>query len=151
MKCSLGNFLEEISSLSHSVLFLYFFALIAEESFLISVFLLPCGKQVKLKSPLAPGDSCQNSASGGDLAGPSWALRFLPSLCWKWSALVMETKKNRVSLSVPIHQGGSSSPELTAGDFMSCPWQCGQSPNSSHWFIDIFSHWPYLYSHGYLK
>ena len=38
MKCSLGisNFLEEISSLSHSVLFLYFFVLIAEEGFLIS-------------------------------------------------------------------------------------------------------------------
>ena len=37
MKCSLGisNFLE-ISSLSHSVVFLYFFALITEESFLIS-------------------------------------------------------------------------------------------------------------------
>ena len=38
MKCSLGisNFLEEISSLCHSVVFLYFFALIAEEGFLIS-------------------------------------------------------------------------------------------------------------------
>ena len=38
MKCSLGisNFLEEISSLSHSVVLLYFFALIAEEGFLIS-------------------------------------------------------------------------------------------------------------------
>ena len=38
MKCSLGisNFLEEISSLSHFVVFLYFFALIAEEGFLIS-------------------------------------------------------------------------------------------------------------------
>ena len=37
MKCSLGfsNFLEEISSLSHSVVFLYFFALITEEGFLI--------------------------------------------------------------------------------------------------------------------
>ena len=37
MKCSLGisNFLEEISSLSHSVVFLYFFSLIAEEGFLI--------------------------------------------------------------------------------------------------------------------
>ena len=36
MNCSLGisNFLEEISSLSHSVVFLYFFALIAEEGFL---------------------------------------------------------------------------------------------------------------------
>ena len=40
MKCSLGisNFLEEISILSRSVVFLYFFALIAEEDFLIS----PC-------------------------------------------------------------------------------------------------------------
>ena len=37
MKCSLGvsNFLEELSSLSHSVVFLYFFALIAEEGFLL--------------------------------------------------------------------------------------------------------------------
>ena len=36
MKCSLGmsNFLEEISSLSHSVIFLYFFALITEKPFL---------------------------------------------------------------------------------------------------------------------
>ena len=40
MKCSLGisNSLEEISSLSHSIVFLYFFALITEEGFLIS----PC-------------------------------------------------------------------------------------------------------------
>ena len=40
MKCSLGisNFLEEISSLSHSIIFLYSFALITEEGFLIS----PC-------------------------------------------------------------------------------------------------------------
>ena len=40
MKCSLGisNFLEEISSLSQSTVFLYLFALITEEGFLIS----PC-------------------------------------------------------------------------------------------------------------
>src|SRR5574337_802949 len=39
-KYSLGisNFLEEVSSLSHSIVFLYFFSLIAEECFLIS----PC-------------------------------------------------------------------------------------------------------------
>ena len=38
MKCSLGisNFLEEISRLSYSIVFLYFFALITEEDFLIS-------------------------------------------------------------------------------------------------------------------
>ena len=40
MKCSfdISNFLEEISSLSHSIIFLYFFMLISEEGFLIS----PC-------------------------------------------------------------------------------------------------------------
>ena len=32
---AISNFLEEISSLSHSIVFLYFFALIAEEGFLI--------------------------------------------------------------------------------------------------------------------
>ena len=32
----ISNFLEEISSLSHSVVFIYFFALITEEDFLIS-------------------------------------------------------------------------------------------------------------------
>ena len=42
MKCSLGtsNFLEKISRLSHSLVFLYFFALITEEGFLISPDLL---------------------------------------------------------------------------------------------------------------
>ena len=41
MKWSLGvsNFLEEISSLSHSIVFIYFFALITEEVFLILVIL----------------------------------------------------------------------------------------------------------------
>ena len=40
MKCSLGisNFLEEISSLSHSIVFLYFLPLVTEQAFLIS----PC-------------------------------------------------------------------------------------------------------------
>ena len=39
MKCSLGisNFLQEIASLSHSIVFLYFFALITGEGFLISL------------------------------------------------------------------------------------------------------------------
>ena len=40
MKCSLGisNFLKEITSLSHFIVFLYFFALLTEEGFLI----FPC-------------------------------------------------------------------------------------------------------------
>ena len=44
MKCSFGisNYLEEIPSLSHSIVFLYFFVLITEEGFLIS----PCYLEV---------------------------------------------------------------------------------------------------------
>ena len=39
MKCFLGisNFLEELSGLSHSIVFLHFFALITEEGFVISL------------------------------------------------------------------------------------------------------------------
>ena len=46
MKCSLGisNFLQEISCLSHSVVFLYFFVLITEEGFLIS----PCYSLIQM-------------------------------------------------------------------------------------------------------
>ena len=42
MKCSLGisNFLEEVSSLSHPIVFLYFSALIPEEGFLVCLSLL---------------------------------------------------------------------------------------------------------------
>ena len=45
MKYSLAisHFLEEISSLSHSIVFLYFFALISEEDFLVS-----CGYSLEL-------------------------------------------------------------------------------------------------------
>ena len=41
LSLGLHNFLEEISSLSHSFVFLYFFALITEEGFLISPWVLP--------------------------------------------------------------------------------------------------------------
>ena len=51
MKCSFGisDFLEEIPSLSHSVVFLYFFALIAEEGFLISAWLSGEALQIAVK------------------------------------------------------------------------------------------------------
>ena len=59
MKCSLGisNFLEEISSLSHSIVFLYFFALIAEEGFLISpCYSLELERKLTLSSPVATAE-----------------------------------------------------------------------------------------------
>ena len=51
MKCSLSifNILKEISSLSHSIVFRYFFALIAEEGFLISHCFSLEGMMLKLK------------------------------------------------------------------------------------------------------
>ena len=51
MKCSLGisNFLEEISSLSHSIVFFYFFALISEEGFISPCYSLELCIQMKCK------------------------------------------------------------------------------------------------------
>ena len=40
MFLDISNFLEKISSLSHSIAFLYFFALITDEGFLISLAIL---------------------------------------------------------------------------------------------------------------
>ena len=56
MKCSLGisNFLEEISSPSHSIVFLYFFALITEKDFLISSCFELCIQLVYLSSSPLP-------------------------------------------------------------------------------------------------
>ena len=60
MKYSLGvsNFLEEIASLSHSVVFLYFFTLIAEEGFLISpCYSLELGIQMLIQIQMLHSDS----------------------------------------------------------------------------------------------
>ena len=61
MKYSLGisNFLEETSSLSHSIVFLYFFALIAEEGFFIS----PCYSLelcIQMLISFLADDDCRN-------------------------------------------------------------------------------------------
>ena len=62
MKCSLGvsNFLEEISSFSLSVVFLYFFALITEEGFLISsgYSLEVCIEEIWRGITESPGQNC---------------------------------------------------------------------------------------------
>ena len=64
MKCSLGiyNFLEEISSLSNSIIFLYFFALITEEVFLIPpcYCLELCTQMVLLDAAAAAAKSLQS-------------------------------------------------------------------------------------------
>jgi len=47
----ISNFLEEISSLPHSIVFLYFFALITEEGFLIS----PCSSlKLRIQMRISP-------------------------------------------------------------------------------------------------
>ena len=61
MKYSPGisNFLEETSSLSHSIVFLYFFALIAEEGFFIS----PCYSLelcIQMLISFLADDDCRN-------------------------------------------------------------------------------------------
>ena len=76
MKCSLGisNFLEEISNLSYSVVFLYSFALIAEEGFLIS----PCYS-------LVPG-----SSSSGSRVIRKWGRS---QRLWKNTYLITDTER----------------------------------------------------------
>ena len=99
MKCSLGisHFLEEISSLSQSVVFLYFFALIAEDFFstienpgkalgrktntndlidfffFLRVFWLSFGREMVAQSEGQLGDSCPpNVCRGCDGDGDNW-------------------------------------------------------------------------------
>ena len=85
MKCSLGkfHFLEEISSLSHSVVFLYFFALTAEEGFLIS----PCySLELCIQMGLSFLFSFAFSSSSFLFVKPSQTtvLPFCISFSWGW-------------------------------------------------------------------
>ena len=61
MKCSLGisNFLDRMSSLSLSVVFLYLFALITEEGFLISSFY---SLELCIGAQYATGDQWRNNS-----------------------------------------------------------------------------------------
>ena len=85
MKFSLGvsNFLEEISSLSHSIVFLYFFALITEEGFLIS----PC-YSLELCIPMAISFLCLYLFFFAQLFVKPPQTTILPlciSFSWEWS------------------------------------------------------------------
>ena len=94
MKCSLGisNFLEEISSLPHSILFFYFFALITEEGFLISpcYFLNSALKWVYLSlSPLLFA-SLLFTAICKDSSDSHFA--FCISFAWGWSWSLLKSQ-----------------------------------------------------------
>ena len=87
MKCSLGvsNFFEEVTSLSHSIVFLYFFALIPEEGFLIS----PCYSLelciqmgITIFSPFAFSFSLFSAIFK---ASSDNHFTFLYSISWRWS------------------------------------------------------------------
>ena len=80
----MSDFLEEISSLSHSIVFLYFFALIAEEGFLISsCYSLELCIQMGISffSPLPL------AFLFSDICKASWDnhFAFLHSFSWGWS------------------------------------------------------------------
>ena len=96
MKCSLGIsiFLEEISSLSHSVVFLYFFALIAEEGFL-KLTLITVMQLLGLRGPwklqVYRDTAClchtQTSTQGWARGPPAVTTR--GTLAWKTSGLLI--------------------------------------------------------------
>ena len=72
MKCSLGisDFLEEIPSLSHSVVFLYFFGLITEEGFLILLTYILVNTACHVKMDFLPVTAYPSDV-------PSFAWKFL--------------------------------------------------------------------------
>ena len=89
MKCSLGisNLLEEISSLSHSIAFLYFFALITEEGFLIS----PCYSwELCIQMYVFPFLFCLSILFSQLFVRPLQItiLHFCVSFSWGWSWLL---------------------------------------------------------------
>ena len=85
MKCSLGinNFLKEISSPSYSVVFLYFFALIPEEGFLISPY---CSLELCIQMSISFLFSFAFSFSSQLFVRPQTTiLPFCISFSWRWS------------------------------------------------------------------
>ena len=92
MKCSLGisNFLEEISSLSHSIVFLYFFALIAEEGFLIP----PC---YSLELCIQMGISF--------LFSFAFCFPFFTAICKASSETCMQVRKQQLELDMEQQAG----------------------------------------------
>ena len=111
MKCSLGmsNFLEEISSLSHSVAFLYFFALITEEGFLIKGL---CGWQEQgVTFPSLGSFRRVLNKTGQALTAPWRGLSWPPCqrFCWGW----LRERSQQLACSGPGQQ--SSDPGRSEG------------------------------------
>ena len=98
MKWSLGisGFLEELSSLSHSVVFLYFFVLITEEGFLISpcYFLEPAFKWVYLSFSPLPLASLLFSAICTAYLDSHFAFCISFSWGWSWSLPPVQCHKS---------------------------------------------------------
>ena len=71
MKCSFGisDFLEEIPSLSRSVVFLYFFALIIEEGYILNVFIYAATAAKSLQSCPTLCDPIDGSPPGSPVPG----------------------------------------------------------------------------------
>ena len=147
MKCSLGiyNFLEEISSLSNSIVFLYFFALITEEGFLIPpcYCLELCTQMVLLAAAAAAAKSLQSCLTLWDPIDGSQPGSRIPGIlqarilewvaisfsnAWKWKAKV----KSLSCVWLPVtpwtaaHQAppsmGFSRQEYWSGVPLPSPW-----------------------------
>ena len=109
MKCSLGisNFLEEISRLSHSIVFLYFIASIVEEGFLISpcYSLELCIQMVYLSFSLLPLASLLFSAiykASSDSNFTFLHLFFLGTVLITASCIISQTSVHNSSGTLPI-------------------------------------------------
>ena len=109
MKCSLviSNFLEAIASLSHSIVFLYFFALIAEEGFLIS----PCySLNSAFKWVYLNGNIWKLQM--GSFSLPFFSQASGPITSWQMDGETVETMADFIFLGSKITADGDCSHEI---------------------------------------
>ena len=115
MKCSLGisNFLEEISSLFHSVLFLYFFAWSLRKAFFIS----PCNAMLGFliniyKSVIIQFIGCIHKIEAANYLLQGWIIRKLNNFCFCYLTIKKVNMHVGLSLSLYIYYKHIHSYEL---------------------------------------
>ena len=132
MKCSLGisNFLEEISSLSHFIVFLYFFALFTE-GFLISLSCLELCIQMVISFLVS---FAFHFSSFSDIYKASSDSHFAFLHCfWRGWLMVLVTASYRVSWAF-VHSSSGNLSNLI-------PWFCLPLPLYNHEGFDLDHTW----------
>ena len=141
MKCSLGifDFLEEISSLSHSIVFLYFFALITEEGFLIS----PCySLELCVRMSFSPLPLASLLFSASCEASSASHFAFLHFMCcqkrkvWNWGSLSGEGNGSPLQYSCLEHSTDRGTWQATVHGISKSQTWLSDSHTHKHMFLN---------------